>query len=114
MADITRTALPAQRYGLWHDRAVFHFLTTAEQRSAYVQRLRHSLVPGGHLVIATFGPEGPSRCSGLDVVRYTAATLAAELGRDVALVSDRLETHRTPDGKPQSFLYAHFRRIAER
>ncbi|XKE47004.1 class I SAM-dependent methyltransferase [Halomonas organivorans] len=113
-ADITEVDLPARRYGLWHDRAVFHFLTTADERSAYVRRLCTSLKPGGHLVIATFGPQGPTRCSGLDVVRYDAAALAAELGPDFEPIGDRLETHHTPDGRPQAFLYAHFRRKAER
>ncbi|MDN3556961.1 class I SAM-dependent methyltransferase [Halomonas maura] len=110
VADITRGALPAGRYGLWHDRAVFHFLVTPEQRTAYVRQLRHSLVPGGHLVIATFGPEGPTRCSGLDVVRYDADTLAARFDPDFERMSHQFETHHTPDGKPQSFLFAHFRR----
>nr|WP_281380502.1 class I SAM-dependent methyltransferase [Halomonas stenophila] len=112
-ADITRDALPARRYGLWHDRAVFHFLITPEQRAAYLNQLRNSLMPGGHLVIATFGPQGPTRCSGLDVVRYDADTLAAQLGTDFELMGHQRETHHTPDGKPQSFLYAHFRRSAE-
>lgn len=113
VADITRDALPAGRYALWHDRAVFHFLVTPEQRAAYVRQLRNSLIPGGQLVIATFGPEGPTRCSGLDVVRYDVDTLAAQLGPDFELVSHQLETHHTPNGKPQTFLYAHFRRSAE-
>lgn len=111
--DITRAILPARRYGLWHDRAVFHFLVTAEPRAAYVRQLHRSLVSGGHLVIATFGPEGPTRCSGLDVVRYDATSLAAQLGPDFELMSQQLETHHTPGGKPQSFLYAHFRRSGE-
>ncbi|ATJ82453.1 class I SAM-dependent methyltransferase [Halomonas beimenensis] len=114
VADITEADLPAGRYGLWHDRAVFHFLTTTDERTAYVRQLRSSLKPGGHLVIATFGPQGPTRCSGLEVVRYDAAALRAELGPGFELIGDRLETHHTPDGRPQAFLYAHFRRKAER
>ncbi len=68
-SDIMQADLPAQHFGLWHDRALFHFLTAAEQRAAYVRRLLHALKPGGHAIIATFGPQGPAKCSGLDTVR---------------------------------------------
>ncbi|MDE1894833.1 MAG: class I SAM-dependent methyltransferase, partial [Xanthomonadaceae bacterium] len=72
--DILQAALPAQRFDLWHDRALFHFLTAAGQRARYVEQLAHALKPGGHAIIATFGPQGPGQCSGLDTVRYDAAS----------------------------------------
>ena len=67
-ADITKTELPNHAYDVWHDRAVFHFLTTPEERAAYVRRVASAVKPGGHVIIATFGPEGPNKCSGLDVL----------------------------------------------
>lgn len=109
VGDITREALPARRYALWHDRAVFHFLVDSNQRAAYAQQLRHSLMPGGHVVMATFGPQGPTRCSGLDVVRYSASQLSEQLGSEFELLSEHLEVHETPVGRSQQFLYTHFR-----
>jgi ubiquinone/menaquinone biosynthesis C-methylase UbiE len=103
--DVTQVALPAQGYDLWHDRAVFHFLTEPADRDAYVGAARGSLKPGGHVVIATFGPEGPTRCSGLEVVRYGPDALARAFGEGFRLREARREEHRTPAGKPQQFLY---------
>jgi hypothetical protein len=103
--DVTKLTLPAQGYDLWHDRAVFHFLTDPEERHAYVGAARRSLKPGWHVVIATFGPEGPTRCSGLEVVRYGPEALARAFGEGFRLREDRQEEHRTPTGKPQQFLY---------
>jgi len=96
-----------RRFALWHDRAVFHFMTDAADRHAYLETLRRSVVPGGHLIIATFGPEGPTSCSGLPVVRYSGEELADTLGPGTQLVSCHLEDHHTPSGNTQQFLYAH-------
>jgi SAM-dependent methyltransferase len=90
---------------LWHDRAVFHFLTERRDRERYRAQLKGHLAPGGHAVIATFAEDGPSRCSGLDVVRYHPAALAEALGGDLALVAHRPVLHRTPAGKDQRFSY---------
>ncbi|HTL05104.1 MAG TPA: methyltransferase domain-containing protein [Gemmatimonadales bacterium] len=109
-ADILDASLPGEGYELWHDRAVFHFLTGAAERRRYVQRLRGALSQEGHVVIGTFAPEGPPRCSGLDVVRYSAERLRAELGPGFHLVQDISYRHQTPDGRDQEFTYCHFRR----
>lgn len=97
-----------RRFALWHDRAVFHFMVSAGDRRAYLGTLERSLASGGHLVIATFGPEGPERCSGLPVARYSPESLAAAIGERAELESWHLEDHRTPAGARQQFLYAHF------
>jgi SAM-dependent methyltransferase len=107
-SDITLAALPAAAYDIWHDRAVFHFLTAAEDRAAYVARVRRSLKRGGHLIIATFGPEGPLKCSALDVCRYDAGSLQRELGDDFRLAESLTEVHRTPFGNTQQFVYCCF------
>ena len=106
--DITRIELDPQRYELWHDRAAFHFLLEAEQRRAYVSRLSTALRPGGHAVIATFGPQGPERCSGLATRRYDPDSMQAELGLDFRLIESAIENHQTPLGAVQQFLYCHF------
>jgi ubiquinone/menaquinone biosynthesis C-methylase UbiE len=108
VADVTAFA-PPQQFGVWHDRAVFHFLTSADDRRKYVEAMRRSIVPGGVAIIATFAPEGPQQCSGLPVCRYDVAGLAAELGDGFELIEQVRETHVTPWGKPQSFQYAMFR-----
>ena len=97
------------RVDFWHDRAVFHFLTDATDRLRYVEHLRRSLKPGGFAVIATFALDGPSRCSGLPVERYSPDSLAAELGPDFEMRDSSIEPHQTPMGTNQSFLYAVFR-----
>ena len=104
VGDVTRIALAAARYDVWHDRAVFHFLTDAAQRSAYVRLVMHAVKPGGHVIIATFGPEGPSKCSGLDVVRYDADGLHSEFGNAFELVESATELHETPFGTSQQFI----------
>jgi SAM-dependent methyltransferase len=101
---------PAQRYALWHDRAVFHFLVRKADRKRYLDVLRRALLPCGHVVIATFGPSGPGRCSGLSTMRYAADTLVAEFGGDFRLVDSSLALHQTPSGAKQQFLYCRFER----
>jgi 2-polyprenyl-3-methyl-5-hydroxy-6-metoxy-1,4-benzoquinol methylase len=105
VADVTQAMLPSHFYDVWHDRAVFHFLTTQEERTAYVQRVAESMKLGGHVIVATFGPEGPTKCSGLDVVRYDAESLHAEFGRHFRLMDSAKELHQTPFGTTQQFLY---------
>lgn len=111
-ADITAVDLPRQRYDLWHDRAVFHFLTDAAQRHAYVERVLQSVKPGGHVIVATFAEDGPDRCSGLPVMRYGADTLHAEFGAPFELLEHSRETHHTPGGAAQQFVYCYCRRPA--
>ena len=99
----------SQRYDLWHDRAVFHFLTDRADRAAYMAALRRSLNPRGHVVMATFALDGPARCSGLDVAHYDAASLHAEFGADFEMLQSRRETHLTPTGTEQRFTWVHLR-----
>ena len=108
-SDITAFR-PARAYGLWHDRAVFHFLTEPADQRAYVEVLERALQPGGAAVIAAFALDGPTRCSGLDVQRYDAATLAERLGAGFRLLESCNVLHRTPSGAEQRFGYHLFRR----
>ncbi len=105
VADITQTQLEPLAYDVWHDRAVFHFLTSPEQRLAYVRNVARSVKPGGHVIVSTFGPEGPVKCSGLDVIRYDANGLHNEFGTRFRLVESSVEQHQTPFGTTQQFLY---------
>jgi 2-polyprenyl-3-methyl-5-hydroxy-6-metoxy-1,4-benzoquinol methylase len=107
VGDVTQVALPAAKYDVWHDRAVFHFLTDDRQRSAYVRLVMQAVKPGGHVIVATFGPEGPSKCSGLDVVRYDADGLHSEFGDAFELVESATELHQTPLGTSQQFIYCY-------
>ena len=107
VADVTGQ-WAAKPVDIWHDRAVFHFLTDASDRANYVAQLRRHLKPGGSAIIATFGPDGPDKCSGLPVVRYSPETLATELGSDFTLVECVPELHQTPSGKTQAFQYSRF------
>lgn len=109
LADVTQADLPEHCYDVWHDRAVFHFLTAAEDRVGYVQRVVRSVKPGGHVIVSTFGPEGPVKCSGLDVVRYDAQALHDQFGARFRLVEHNKELHRTPSGGIQQFLYCYCR-----
>ncbi|HEY6341796.1 MAG TPA: class I SAM-dependent methyltransferase [Bryobacteraceae bacterium] len=104
-ADATKADLPANAYDIWHDRAVFHFLTKPEDRAAYVERVRKSVRPGGHVIVGTFGPEGPVKCSGLDVQRYDAESLHIEFGLRFRLIDSVKELHQTPYGTTQQFVY---------
>lgn len=104
-ADVLTATLPASAYDVWHDRAVFHFLTDPEDRRRYVAQVRHALRPGGFVLVAAFGPDGPTHCSGLPVVRYSPERLHAEFGRGFELLESAQEEHHTPSGKSQQFIY---------
>jgi 2-polyprenyl-3-methyl-5-hydroxy-6-metoxy-1,4-benzoquinol methylase len=108
-ADISQVELLPAAYDVWHDRAVFHFLTAPEQRAAYVRQAARSVKAGGHAIVSTFGPEGPTKCSGLDVVRYDAQSLHDEFGTRFRLVESSKELHETPFGTTQQFLYCYCR-----
>jgi 2-polyprenyl-3-methyl-5-hydroxy-6-metoxy-1,4-benzoquinol methylase len=108
-ADVTDTGLPGHRYDLWHDRAVFHFLTEPQQRRAYVETVLRSVKPGGHVIIATFAEDGPTQCSGLPVVRYAPGELHAQFGDAFTLAEHFKETHHTPSGNVQQFVYCYCR-----
>lgn len=109
VGDVTAMQLPTQAYDLWHDRAVFHFLVPLPARAAYRQAVQRALRPGGHLIIATFDLDGPPRCSGLDVVRYSPDMLAAQFGDAFELVESRCEAHITPGGTTQQFQFSWLR-----
>jgi len=111
VADARFLRVP-QRVDVWHDRAVFHFLTDPADRQAYLESVRAALRVGGHLVIATFGPEGPDRCSGLPVERYDAGRLSEFFGTEFELVTSCQKPHVTPTGATQEFTYAVFRRVS--
>ena len=110
-ADITTTRLASAKFALWHDRAVFHFLTDAKDRDVYRRNLSDALRPGGYLIIGTFAPEAPPRCSGLPVRRYSKAQLVDEFGPAFALVNDVKELHVTPGGVEQMYQFCLFRRV---
>lgn len=105
VGDITQFDFGIKQFDLWHDRAVFHFLTDPAARHRYVELVRRAVKPGGYVLMATFGPNGPLKCSGLDVVRYDDQTLHREFGEGFALQGSELEQHHTPMGTDQQFLY---------
>jgi len=109
-ADITQAPLAYQHYDVWHDRAVFHFLTQPDNRQSYVQAVRHAVKPGGHVIVATFALDGPSQCSGLNVMRYSPDGLHHEFGDDFHLINSTQEVHRTPFGTEQKFTYCYCRK----
>jgi SAM-dependent methyltransferase len=104
-ADVTSPPLPAHGYDVWHDRAVFHFLVDEHARRHYADAVRRVLKPGGHAIVATFGPDGPTQCSGLPVARYDTQALHAALGDGFELLDSATEIHRTPWGSEQQFTY---------
>lgn len=106
-ADITDVELPTDYLDVWHDRAVFHFLTAAEDRRKYVELVMRSVKPGGHVIVASFSLKGPQKCSGLDVVRYSPETMHDEFGNSFDLVESIGETHNTPFGTTQDFVYCY-------
>lgn len=110
VADVTRWQ-PQKTYDLWHDRAAFHFLTDQSDRNAYVARLMQAIKPGGYVIIATFAPDGPERCSGLPVVRYDAGSLGQTIGSSFRLVETRRQTHKTPWSSTQNFQFSLFRYV---
>lgn len=110
--DITAVDLPTHYYELWHDRAVFHFLTVLEQQRKYRDKLLKALKPGGHLIIGTFAPEAPPKCSGLAVRRYSPEQLENTLDGEFELTRHHKELHMTPGGVEQMYLYCHFRKTA--
>lgn len=109
-ADLTRADLPSAVFDLWHDRAVFHFLVDAADRARYTAVLRKALKPGGHLIVATFALDGPTRCSGLDTVCYGPEGLCREFGADFRLIESQSETHVTPSGNQQQYIFCRFHR----
>ena len=97
--------LSDRQFDLWHDRAVFHFLVTEEARRRYVGTLKQALKPAGQVIVATFGHDGPKKCSGLPVVGYSPQTLSQTLGHGFKLQEFRSEAHRTPGDAVQHFVY---------
>lgn len=110
VGDVTSVALPEAAYDIWHDRAVFHFLTRPEDRRRYVAQVWRAVRPGGFVIVATFGPNGPLQCSELDVCRYAPEALHGEFGTGYELIGHRTELHATPAGKEQEFVYCFCRR----
>ena len=108
--DITQTDLPINRFDIWHDRAVFHFLTNPTDRQAYVAQVVRAVKPNGHIIVATFAEDGPEKCSGLPVMRYNPNTLHAAFGDNFTLVSHQKESHNTPFGTVQQFVYCYCRK----
>ena len=105
--DVTQACFAPHSFDVWHDRAVFHFLVTPEERAAYVRNVAMAVKPGGHVIVSTFGPQGPMKCSGLDTVRYDAKSLHHEFGSRFRLVESSKEFHQTPFGTTQQFLYCY-------
>ena len=105
--DVTTFGFSRHQFDVWHDRAVFHFLTDSKDRAAYVRQVAHAVKPGGHVIVATFGPEGPTTCSGLNVIRYDPDTLHDEFGATFRLVKHHTELHQTPAGSMQQFIYCY-------
>ena len=111
-ANILETQLPKHAFDVWHDRAVFHFLTSAKDHRAYVQAVLRAVKPGGIVIVATFAEDGPDKCSGLPVMRYGAKELHAEFGQPFQLLRHERETHVTPSGSEQKFVFCFCRKIA--
>lgn len=109
-ADITKVTLPHQKYDVWHDRAVFHFLTKQEERARYVHAVKEAVKTGGHIIVATFADDGPEKCSGLEVARYDPQSLHNEFGADFELLDSTHEEHHTPFGTEQKFIYCYCRK----
>jgi SAM-dependent methyltransferase len=110
-ADVTRTELPPQAFDVWHDRAVYHFLTEPADRARYQEAAAATVRRGGTLLMATFAPEGPTHCSGLSVARYSVGDLARDFSHAFALTRGFADVHRTPAGIEQHFSVAVFRRL---
>ncbi|HJU89776.1 MAG TPA: class I SAM-dependent methyltransferase [Gemmatimonadaceae bacterium] len=104
-ADVLETSFERGAFAVWHDRAVFHFLTRPTDRARYIAQVRRAVRDGGHVIVASFALDGPSRCSGLDVMRYSPESMRAEFGEGFRLVDSVREDHRTPSGATQAFVY---------
>ncbi len=111
VADVTEWE-PPDVYDLWHDRAAFHFLNSDKKKSAYIERLRRGLRIGGHAIIGTFATDGPEKCSGLPVTRYSAESLSTLLGNGYTLLDARRHEHTTPWGAVQKFQFSTFKKIS--
>ena len=111
-ANVLEFDFPKHAYDVWHDRAVFHFLTGEEDRQAYVRAVLRAVKPGGLVIVATFAEDGPTQCSGLPVMRYSADELHAEFGAPFQLLGHERESHHTPTGKEQKFVYCFCRKLA--
>jgi len=111
-ADVLKADLPINGYDVWHDRAVFHFLTSDTERHKYVQQLLRAVKPGGLVIVATFAEDGPETCSGLPVMRYSTSALHSEFGKPFELLGSEPELHLTPAGKQQKFVYCFCKRLA--
>jgi len=109
-ADVTKLTLEKHSIDVWHDRAVFHFLTDENDRNRYVKSVLHAVKPGGYVIVATFAEDGPEKCSGLPVQRYSASELHSEFGSPFKLLGHEKESHKTPFGTSQSFVYCYCRK----
>ncbi|MDZ4771066.1 MAG: class I SAM-dependent methyltransferase [Chloroflexota bacterium] len=110
IGDITTIPLARHRYDVWHDRAVFHFLTDPLQQKGYIDQVLHAIKPGGHIIVATFAPDGPEKCSGLATARYDATALHGVFGSQFSLIDSTQESHHTPWGTEQRFVYCYCRK----
>ena len=111
VGDITNYDFNLKEFDVWHDRVVFHFLTEKKQRDTYINSLKKTLTPKGHAILATFGPNGPNKCSGLDVMNYDQETLSKELGEAFVCLGSKIEIHQTPFKTEQEFLYCWYQRV---
>lgn len=111
--DILEATFPKHAYDVWHDRAVFHFLTDPAARQTYVHQVLQAVKPGGLVIVATFAEDGPTQCSGLPVVRYEARELHAEFGQPFLLLGHERESHQTPAGREQPFVYCFCRKLTD-
>ena len=111
-ANVNDAPLGIHQYDVWHDRAVFHFLTREDERHAYVAAVMRAVKPGGHVIVSTFAEDGPLQCSGLPVMRYSAETLHAAFGNPFTLVQHEKDDHLTPSGNVQKFIYCYCRKTA--
>jgi ubiquinone/menaquinone biosynthesis C-methylase UbiE len=109
VGDVTTMDLPEHRFEFWHDRALFHFLTDPDRRARYIAAVRRAVKPEGHVLVATFGPSGPDHCSGLSVVRYSAEGIHEQFGTEFRKVGTDEESHQTPWGSEQEFVYCYCR-----
>lgn len=110
VGDITNIPLTEYHYDIWHDRAFFHFLTDSHLRRRYIEQVKRAVKPNGDVIMATFATDGPNQCSGLDVVQYDSSSLQSVFGEDFQLISSNNESHQTPWGAEQKFVYCHCRK----